>query len=275
MGGARGPSGLSRASGGIPAPIPPDPAAAASGPLGARARRGGEEEGEEGEEAQARRRDERRTRRAPAAEAAEQRGGPFGRESPARDPRRAGPADAAFASPGGGRVAVSPNTWRVDEDAVLCALVDEFGGASWDLAAHAIAHRDAADCKDRFRRVAASRAKSISDSASKSVSPTRVTPEVTKALFRQTAEETFPGCEGAPEPATALRAEVRAARGALATAGGRAPPSRGGGGGALLRRRPRVRAATKREMNETRVRTLVRPCDVRISRCDRLKQCLV
>ena len=103
---------------------------------------------------------------------------------------------------------------------MLCALVDEFGGASWDLAAHAIAHRDAADCKDRFRRVAASRAKSISDSASKSVSPTRVTPEVTKALFRQTAEETFPGCEGAPEPATALRAEVRAARGALATAGG-------------------------------------------------------
>jgi hypothetical protein len=131
------------------------------------------------------------------------------------------------------------------------------GGASWDLAAHAIAHRDAADCKDRFRRVAASRAKSISDSASKPASPLRVTPEVTKALFRQTAEETFPGCEGAPEPATALRAEVRAARGALATAGGvgAAKAAVAGGGGALLRRRPRVWAAMK---NASFIRARVR-----------------
>ena len=220
MGGARGPSGLSRASGGIPAPIPPDPAAAASGPsapaLDAEARKKAKKakkrkrDGETSAE-----RDERRRLRRLSKE-----GGPSGANHGPGPAAGAGPADAAFASPGGGRVAVSPNTWRVDEDAVLCALVDEFGGASWDLAAHAIAHRDAADCKDRFRRVAASRAKSISDSASKSVSPTRVTPEVTKALFRQTAEETFPGCEGAPEPATALRAEVRAARGALATAGG-------------------------------------------------------
>jgi hypothetical protein len=102
---------------------------------------------------------------------------------------------------------------------VLCALVDEFGGASWDLAAHAIAHRDAAQCKDRFRRIAASRASSLAG-ASAPPAQLRVTPEVTKALFRQTAEETFPGCEGAPEPATALRADVRAARGALATGGG-------------------------------------------------------
>ena len=220
MGGARGPSGLSRASGGIPAPIPPDPAAAASGPsapaLDAEARKKAKKakkrkrDGETSAE-----RDERRRLRRLSKE-----GGPSGANHGPGPAAGAGPADAAFASPGGGRVAVSPNTWRVDEDAVLCALVDEFGGASWDLAAHAIAHRDAADCKDRFRRVAASRAKSISDSASKSVSPTRVTPEVTKALFRQTAEETFPGCEGAPEPATALRAEVRAVRGALATAGG-------------------------------------------------------
>ena len=220
MGGTRGPSGLSRASGGIPAPIPPDPAAAASGPsapaLDAEARKKAKKakkrkrDGETSAE-----RDERRRLRRLSKE-----GGPSGANHGPGPAASAGPADAAFASPGGGRVAVSPYTWRVDEDAVLCALVDEFGGASWDLAAHAIAHRDAADCKDRFRRVAASRAKSISDSASKSVSPTRVTPEVTKALFRQTAEETFPGCEGAPEPATALRAEVRAARGALATAGG-------------------------------------------------------
>ena len=222
MGGARGPSGLSRASGAGET----GPAAAASG---------GEEEAEARKKAKKAKkrkrdgetsaeRDERRRLRRLSKE-----GNKEG-EGPAAD---AGPADAAFASPGGGRVAVSPvaagpsrpidmsrgggggAAWRVDEDAVLCALVDEFGGASWDLAAHAIAHRDAAQCKDRFRRVAASRAGSISSST-----PLRVTPEVTKALFRQTAEETFPGCEGAPEPATALRAEVRAARGALATAGG-------------------------------------------------------
>ena len=239
MGGARGPSGLSRASGGIPAPIPPTgPAAAASGlsapAVDAEARKKAKKakkrkrDGETSAE-----RDERRRLRRLSKEGNKE--GP----APAAD-ADAGPADAAFASPGGGRVAVSPvaagpsrpidmsrggggggAAWRVDEDAVLCALVDEFGGASWDLAAHAIANRDAAQCKDRFRRVAASRAGSISNSESaKPASPLRVTPEVTKALFRQTAEETFPGCEGAPEPATALRAEVRAARGALATAGG-------------------------------------------------------
>ena len=107
---------------------------------------------------------------------------------------------------------------------MLCALVDEFGGASWDLAAHAIAHKDAAQCRDRFRRVVASRAASLAAatkaSTASTASPLRVTPEVTKALFRQTAEETFAGCEGALEPAKALRAGVRAARDALATAGG-------------------------------------------------------
>ena len=208
----------------VPRADPARPRRCGFGALGARARRGGEEEGEEGEEAQARRRDERRTRRAPAAEAAEQRGGPSGANHGPGPAAGAGPADSAFASPGGGRVAVSPYTWRVDEDAVLCALVDEFGGASWDLAAHAIAHRDAADCKDRFRRVAASRAESISDSASKSVSPTRVTPEVTKACSDRRRRRPFPDARVRPSRDGAARAEVSMARGALATAGGRAPP---------------------------------------------------
>jgi E1A-binding protein p400 len=217
MGGARGPSGLSKTSTGA------DPVANAAEPFSeseakkkAKKEKKRKREGETEAE-----RDERRRLRRLSKEGAKT--------------EAASPSAAAFASPGGGRVAVSPVApgagapenrgagkyppWRVDEDAVLCALVDEFGGASWDLAAHAIAHRDAAQCKDRFRRIAASRASSLAG-ASAPPAQLRVTPEVTKALFRQTAEETFPGCEGAPEPATALRADVRAARGALATGGG-------------------------------------------------------
>ena len=222
MGGARGPSVLSRASAGadLPGAAPNDRLAESEAKKKAKKEKKRKREGETSAE-----RDERRRLRRLSKEGA-----------PGEAKTAASPSAAAFASPGGGRVAVSPVApggapenrgagtyppWRVDEDAVLCALVDEFGGASWDLAAHAIAHRDAAQCKDRFRRIAASRASSLALSgASSPPAQLRVTPEVTKALFRQTAEETFPGCEGAPEPATALRADVRAARGALATGGG-------------------------------------------------------
>lgn len=216
MGGARGPSGLSKTSTGADPVAPAEHLSESEAKKKAKKEKKRKREGETEAE-----RDERRRLRRLSKEGAKT--------------EAASPSAAAFASPGGGRVAVSPVApgagapenrgagkyppWRVDEDAVLCALVDEFGGASWDLAAHAIAHRDAAQCKDRFRRIAASRASSLAG-ASAPPAQLRVTPEVTKALFRQTAEETFPGCEGAPEPATALRADVRAARGALATGGG-------------------------------------------------------
>ena len=213
LGGAPRASGLSRAPGGA-APAPDAEAKKKASKAREKRKRDGETSAE---------RDERRRLRRLSEE-----GG------------SGAPIDAAaFASPGGGRAPLSPAaaggspsgpgpaaavSWRADEDAVLCALVDEFGGASWDLAAHAIAHKDAAQCRDRFRRVVASRAASLAAatkaSTASTASPLRVTPEVTKALFRQTAEETFAGCEGALEPAKALRAGVRAARDALATAGG-------------------------------------------------------
>ena len=71
-------------------------------------------------------------------------------------------------------------------------------------------------------------------------------------MFRQTAEETFPGCEGAPEPATALRAEVRAARGARHRGGGGRRQSWVASGGALLA------AVLEFGGDETRVETRVR-----------------
>ena len=217
--GARGPSGLSRASlGGDGAREPSSAADPEKKRKKAHKKRARDGRDETSAERDARRRARR-----------------LGRGEEDGERREGG----AFASPGGGGAVASPATatrafsspasaggaaWRVDEDTVLCALVDAFGGAGWDLAAHAIAHRDAAQCRDRFRRVAASRAASLG-AASATPSPSapaalRITPETTKALFRQTAEETFPGCEGAPEPATALREGVRAARDALASAGG-------------------------------------------------------
>ena len=149
------------------------------------------------------------------------------------------PGTAAFASPGGGRVAVSPQSlvgviksqsgpspsFTIGEDAVLCALVDEFGGASWDLASGAL-QKDPSVCKDRFRRVVASRAASLSSlGESKQGQQLRVTPEVTKALFRATANEAFGlggGGDGkdAPEAALELRSDVKMARSRLGGEGG-------------------------------------------------------
>ena len=115
---------------------------------------------------------------------------------------------------------------------MLCALVDEFGGASWDLASGALGY-DAALCKDRFRKIVASRAARLgnvvnTNSPGNSAQQLRVTPDVTKALFRATANEAF-GLGGgggtvpvqdAPEPALELRSDVKMARSRLASEGG-------------------------------------------------------
>ena len=103
--------------------------------------------------------------------------------------------------------------------------MDEFGGASWDLASGAL-QKDPSVCKDRFRRVVASRAASLSSlGESKQGQQLRVTPEVTKALFRATANEAFGlggGGDGKdpPEAALELRSDVKMARSRLGGEGG-------------------------------------------------------
>ena len=88
--------------------------------------------------------------------------------------------------------------WRGAEDVVLCALVNEFGGASWDLAADAIAAagmgaRVSSSCKDRFRRLIARHGAALGAATGAGGGQLRVTPELTRALLRVVARDAFAG----------------------------------------------------------------------------------